>query len=123
MPIFKGKIVRKGDQKAEDEWEGGSAYELPTVRLPSRDLVLARHSQMDRVDHHAVPRRLRSGRRGRDTIRGIQETLIVARVVLLMEPGGKAEIRQLDVSVLVNQNIIRFDVSVRKRCQRLSKRK
>ena len=62
-------------------------YEFPTVRFPSRDLVLAGHGQMDRVDHHAVPRRLRGRRRRRDAIRGIQKTLVVARIVLLMEPG------------------------------------
>jgi len=67
---------------------------------------------MNGVDHHAIPRRLCGRRRRRDTIRGIQETLVVTRVVLFMEPGGEAEIGQLDMTVLVNQDIVRLDVSV-----------
>jgi hypothetical protein len=84
------------------EWGIERAYEFPTVRLPGRDLVLAGHGQMDRVDHHAIPRRLRGSRWRRHAIRRIQETLVVARIVLLVESGGKTEIRQLDVPVLVN---------------------
>jgi len=70
---------------------------------------------MDRVDHHAVPRRLRGRRRRRDAVRGIQETLVVARLVLLMEPGGKTEIGQLDMPVLVDQDVVRLDVSASRR--------
>ena len=58
--------------------EEGVAYEFPAIRFPGRDLILARHGQMDGVHHDAVPRRLRGSRRRRDTARGIQKTLIVA---------------------------------------------
>ena len=58
--------------------ELGGAYEFPTVRLPSRDLILAGHGQVDGVDHYTVPRRLCGSRRRRYTVRGIQQTLIVA---------------------------------------------
>ena len=66
---------------------------------------------MYRIDHHAIPRRLRGGRRGCNAIRGVQKSLVITRIVLLMEPGGKPEIGQLDVAILVNQNVIRFDIS------------
>ena len=79
-----------------------SAYEFPTVRLPGRYLVLAGHGQVDGVDHHAVPRRLRGGGWRCYAIRRIQEALVVARVVLFMESSGKAEIRQLDMPILVD---------------------
>jgi len=79
-----------------------STHEFSTVRFPGRDLVLTGHGQMNGVDHHAIPRRLCGRRRGRDAIRGIQETLVVARLVLLMESGGKTEVGQLDMTVLVN---------------------
>lgn len=80
----------------------GSAYEFSTVGLPSRDLVLAGHGQMDRIDHHAVPRRLCGSRWRRYAIRRIQETLVVARIMLLVESSGKTKIRQLDMPVLVD---------------------
>ena len=67
---------------------------------------------MNGVDHHTIPRRLCGRRRRRDAIRGIQETLVVTRVVLLMEPSRKTEIGQLDMTILVNQDIVRLDVSV-----------
>jgi len=79
-----------------------STYEFSTVRFPSRDLVLAGHGQMNGIDHHTIPRRLCGRRRGCDAIRRIQETLVVARFVLLVEPGGKTEIGQLDMTVLVD---------------------
>ena len=80
----------------------GGAYEFSTVRLPSRDLVLAGHGQMNGVDHNTIPRRLGGRRWRRDATRGIQETLIVARIVLLVESSGKTKIGQLNVTVLVN---------------------
>ena len=87
------KIIGRGREE--------NAYEFPTICFPSRDLILAGHGQMDSVHHHAVPRRLRGSHRGRNTIRRIQKTLIITRLVLLMEPGGETKIREFDVSVLV----------------------
>ena len=80
----------------------GRAYEFSAVCLPSRNLVLAGHGQMDRIDHHAVPRRLCGSRWRRYAIRRIKETLVVARIVLFVESSGKTKIRQLDMPVLVD---------------------
>ena len=66
---------------------------------------------MDGVDHDAIPRRL-CRRRRRNAIRRIQKTLVVTRIVLLVEPSGKTEIGQFDVTILVNKDVVRLDVSV-----------
>lgn len=57
---------------------------------------------MDRIHHDAIPRRLRGGRRRRYAVRRVQKTLIVARIMLLMESGGQTEVGELDVTILVN---------------------
>ena len=57
---------------------------------------------MDRIDHYAVPRRLCGSGWRRHAVCGIQETLVVARIVLLVEPGGKTKVGQFDVPVFVN---------------------
>lgn len=88
------------------------AYKFPTIRLPGRNLILAGHGQVNGIDHHAIPRRLCGGRWRRYATRRIQETLVVARIVLLMKPGREAEIRQLDMPILVDQDIIRLDISI-----------
>jgi len=68
----------------------GNAYEFPTARFPSRDLLPAGYSQIDRI--HTIPRRLRCSLRKCYTIGRMQETLIVARPALLIGPGRKSEI-------------------------------
>ena len=83
MPIGrarKGVVSRSGEWLKEinqDEWETGNTYEFPTVRSPSRGLVLAGHRQM-RIHYRTVPRPLCRSRRRRHTIRRIREVLVTA---------------------------------------------
>lgn len=42
----------------------------------------------------------------------VEKPLIIARVVLAVEARGKTEVRQLDVPILVDQNVVGFDVSM-----------
>ena len=53
---------------------------------------------MDSIDHDAVTCR---GRGRLHAIRGFKEALVVIGIVLFVEAGRQAEIRQLDVTVLV----------------------
>lgn len=41
-----------------------------------------------------------------------QETLVELRVVGLMESSRESEIRQLNVSITINQNVVGLDISV-----------
>lgn len=41
----------------------------------------------------------------------IEQALVVGRVVLLVEAGREAKVGELDVAVLVNEDIIGFDVA------------
>jgi len=66
---------------------------------------------MDGIDRDAVAGGLLLGRWRNDTIRLIEQTLIVARIVLLVEAGGKAEIGELDVTLLVDENVVGLDVT------------
>lgn len=66
---------------------------------------------MNRIDHYAIPCCLRSrGGRG-NAIRGVKQALVVTGIVLFMEPGRQTEIRQLDVSIFVNEDVIRLDIT------------
>ena len=62
----------------QGERETKNTYKFPTVRFPSRDLVLAGHRQMDRIHHHTVPRRLCGSRGRRYAVRRVQQTLVIA---------------------------------------------
>lgn len=42
----------------------------------------------------------------------VEKPLIIARVVFAVEARGKTEVRQLDVPILVDQNVVGFDVSM-----------
>ena len=44
---------------------------------------------------------------------GLQETLVIARIVLLVKPGGKTEVGKLDVSILVYEDVVRFNITER----------
>lgn len=44
----------------------------------------------------------------------VEQALVVRRVVLLVEAGREAKVRQLDVPVLVDQDVVRLDVAVRR---------
>jgi hypothetical protein len=105
------------------------AYELSPVGLPGRDRVLVADGQVDRIQRDRVapsrsrrarplPRRRRRPRRRCSSSGGsgrlaVEEALVVRRVVLLVETGREAEIRQLDVAVLVDQDVVRLDVAAR----------
>lgn len=66
---------------------------------------------MDRVNHHAIPRCLCGGGRGGDTIRGVKEPLVVTGIMLFMEPGRQTEVRQLDVAIFVNEDVVGLDIT------------
>jgi hypothetical protein len=71
---------------------------------------------MDRVDHDRVPRASTSCmhvrcRRRRD-VPAVEEPLVVGRVVLLLEAGGETKVGELYVASGVDEDIVRFDVSI-----------
>lgn len=86
---------------------------LPAVCFPGGNVLLASHCEVDGIDHNRVARLLAA--RGRVTVVGdvsaAEQLLVVCRVVLLVEAGRESEIRQLDVARLVDQNVIRLNVS------------
>lgn len=101
-----------------------TTHELASVRLPGSDGV-ARHRQVNRVHHDRISRACtfvgRWSRWARN-ITTIQKSLVVRRVVLLLETGRKSEIRELDVTRRVDKNIVWLDVTVagRKVCKSMS---
>lgn len=91
--------------------------QLPPVRLPRRDRVLRAHRQMNRVDHHRVPRPssrvIRLSRRRTRHVPSVEQALVVGRVVLLLESCRETEVRELDVASGVDEDVVGFDVSAR----------
>ena len=63
------------------------AHQLPAIRLPCCNLILACHCQIDGVHHHTVPRRLRRRCWGRCTIGLVEESLVITGVMVLVEPS------------------------------------
>lgn len=63
---------------------------------------------MNWIHHHTIS----SVGVGDGPIRRIQKALVVRRVVLLVEAGGKTEVGQLDMTILVDQNVVGFDIAV-----------
>jgi hypothetical protein len=73
----------------------GRIRQLSTIRLPRRNVLLARHGQVDRIHHDRVSRlRLPVGslRRLAAGIAVAEQTLVVCRVVLFVEPGGETKV-------------------------------
>ena len=66
---------------------------------------------MNRVHHHAVASRLCCCCRRCHTVCLVEQLLIVACIVLSMETSREAEIGELDVPCLVNQNVVGFDIT------------
>lgn len=77
-------------------------HQLPSVCLPGGDLLTA-HCQIDGVDLHAVSGRIWG-------LLLLQNTLVVIRVRRFVEPCGQTKVGQLQVTVLVDKHIVRFDV-------------
>lgn len=84
------------------------AHQLPAIRFPCCNLILACHCQVDGVYHHAVPCSLRRRCWGRCTIGLIEESLVITRVVILVETSRQAKVRQFDMSIFIDQNVVRF---------------
>jgi len=80
-------------------------HQLSPVCLPCCDLVLAGDRQMDGIDHDAVSCRLRRSGWGYSAIGLVEESLIIARLVIFMEPSGQAKVGQLDVTVFIYEDI------------------
>lgn len=79
-------------------------YQLSSISLPRRNLLSA-HCQVDGIDLNAVTSRV---------IRPfmlLNQTLIVFRVRALMKASRQTEIRQFEMASLVNQDIVRFDIT------------
>ena len=88
-----------------------TAYKLPTICLPRRNLVLVRHCEIDGIHHDAVPRSL-SGCGGRlHGVVWVQQPLVVTRIVLFVEARRQPKVRQFDVAVLVDEDIVRLDIA------------
>ena len=68
---------------------------------------------MDGVDHDTIPCCLRRGCRRGHAVGRVEQTLIVAGIMLFVEASGQTEIRQLDVSVLVYEDVVRFNITER----------
>lgn len=99
-------VIRRADRRVG---------EFAPVRLPRRDRIFRIDRQVDRVDHDRVPAAVHRTRDRPSPFGTFQQALVVRRVVLFVEPGRETEIRQLDVSVLVDQNVVGFDVTVTRR--------
>ena len=65
---------------------------------------------MDGVDRDRVAVLICRARRGR---LAVEQTLVVGRVVLLVEAGGETKVGQLDVAVLVDEDVVGLDVAAR----------
>jgi hypothetical protein len=103
--------VKEAPQRKEEK-----THQFPPVRLPSRDRILTRHRQVDRVERNRVPPTIARRPRPRSPtcrIPALEQALVVRRVVLLVEAGRESEVGELDVTVFVDQDVVGFDVAVR----------
>jgi len=75
------------------------AYKFPAICFPCEYLIFVGHRQIYGVDHDAVSRRVSSSGLG---CVGPEKSLIVDRVVLLLESRGKAKIAKLDVPIFIS---------------------
>ncbi|SRR6266404_8031603 len=86
------------------------AYQLPAIRFPRCNLIFACHGQVDGVHHHTVPSCLRRCCWGRCTIGLVEESLVITRVMVFVESSRQAKVRQFDMSIFVDQDVVRFYV-------------
>jgi hypothetical protein len=66
---------------------------------------------VDGIDHDAVATRVLGSGRGDNASRRVEQTLVVRRVMLLVESRRQAKIREFDMAVFVDQDIVGLDVS------------
>lgn len=76
--------------------------------------MLASHRQVDRIYHDTIPSPSGSLRLSivARNVAAAEKTLVIGRVVLLVETGGKAEVREFDVTQRVNEDVIGFNVTM-----------
>ena len=98
-----GNVVGRAD---------GRVGHQPPRLSPRVDLVAVGHSEVDGIHHDRVsrPRRLLLG--GRWTGAVFEEPLVVGLVVRLMEARRQAEVREFDVAILVDQDVVGFDIPI-----------
>jgi hypothetical protein len=91
--------------------------QLSSIGLPGSDISFTGHLQVDSIDHDAV-----SSSSVRSTgieirrvvfraISASQQTLVIGRIMLLMEPGRQSEIGQFDVTLSIDQDVVGLDVT------------
>lgn len=78
-------------------------HELPAVRLPGGYLFSA-HREVYRINLHTIPRWV-------PLLFLIYEALIVIPIGRLVKTGRKTKVGQLEVTVLVDQDVVGFDVT------------
>lgn len=84
-------------------------HKFSAVSLPSGYFFLVGHSEVDRVD------RVGRGTGNMTLLVRVKQPLVVLRVVSIMEPSRQAEVGEFDMSILINEDIVRFDITVNNR--------
>lgn len=95
-------VVRRADSRVGHETAG---------LAPSVDLVAVGHGEVDCVDHDRV-----AGTRVVLLFAGgigaaFEETLVIVLVVRLVKTGREAEVRELDVAIFIDEDVVGFDIT------------
>ena len=78
-------------------------HELPAVRLPGGYLFSA-HGEVNCINLHAIPRRI-------TLLLLVYEALVEIPIGVLVKTSRETKIGQLEVTVLVDQDVVGFDVT------------
>ena len=85
-----------------------TSYQIATVLLPSSNAILGRQREINLVDAGL----LRVAVVATAVLDIAQQTLIVGRVVCLVEASRQTKVRHFNMAVFVDKNVVWLDIAI-----------